>query len=126
VLGFFDIDQLKAVNDSRGHAAGDRMLLQFVESLRSKLRPIDLVIRFGGDEFVCALPDMTERDVIPRFAEVQAALAAASEHGSVTVGIAELAAGESSEQLIGRADAALYHARTDSPDSCAGKRAFTG
>jgi diguanylate cyclase (GGDEF)-like protein len=117
VLGFFDIDQLKAVNDSRGHAAGDRMLLQFVESLRSKLRPIDLVIRFGGDEFVCALPDMTERDVIPRFAEVQAALAAASEHGSVTVGIAELATGESSEQLIGRADAALYHARTDSDDS---------
>jgi diguanylate cyclase (GGDEF)-like protein len=116
VLGFLDIDQLKAVNDSRGHVAGDRMLVQFVEALRSKLRSVDLVIRFGGDEFLCALPEMTERDVIPRFAEVQAALAAASEHGSVTVGIAELATGETSEQLIARADAALYHARSNSAD----------
>jgi diguanylate cyclase (GGDEF)-like protein len=92
------------------------MLVQFVETLRSKLRSFDLVIRFGGDEFVCALTGTTQQDVLSRFASVQAALAAASEHGSVSVGIAELATGESSEQLIARADAALYRARTNSND----------
>ena len=52
-----DVDGLKAVNDSEGHAAGDRVLLQLVETLRRALRSLDGVYRLGGDEFAVVLPD---------------------------------------------------------------------
>jgi len=52
-----DLDGLKHINDSEGHAAGDRALLQLVESLRRALRSLDGVYRLGGDEFVVVLPD---------------------------------------------------------------------
>jgi len=52
-----DLDGLKKINDSEGHAAGDRTLLQLVESFRRALRTLDGVYRLGGDEFVIVLPD---------------------------------------------------------------------
>jgi GGDEF domain-containing protein len=49
VLAFIDVDDLKAINDSHGHAAGDRLLRQIGESLRAHLRSYDLLVRYGGD-----------------------------------------------------------------------------
>jgi len=57
-----DIDGLKAVNDSQGHAAGDRVLLQVVETFRRAMRSLDSVYRLGGDEFVLLLPDTSTDD----------------------------------------------------------------
>ena len=57
VVGFIDVDHLKVVNDSEGHEAGDRMLLNMVNTPRANLRASDLIFRYGGDELVCALPD---------------------------------------------------------------------
>jgi diguanylate cyclase (GGDEF)-like protein len=54
VVAFFDVDHLKVINDSRGHVAGDRMLQQVVDAIRGAVRSFDLVIAYGGDEFVCA------------------------------------------------------------------------
>jgi GGDEF domain-containing protein len=109
VLAFVDVDRLKAINDSRGHAAGDRMLLEVADTLKAKLRSYDLIMRYGGDEFVCAISGL---DML-----VEAALAQAPEHGSVTVGLAELQADASPEDLVARADAALYRARQQQEQS---------
>ncbi len=57
-----DVDGLKRVNDSDGHAAGDRVLLQLVETLRRALRGLDGVYRVGGDEFIVVLPDTSPED----------------------------------------------------------------
>jgi diguanylate cyclase (GGDEF)-like protein len=111
VVAFFDVDELKAINDSRGHVAGDRMLLGVVQALRSKLRSFDLVIRYGGDEFVCALPGTNLAGARKRLAEINDVLAQAVEPGSVTAGLAEMRDDDSADDLIARADAALYRRR---------------
>lgn len=111
LLAFVDVDHLKAINDSRGHAAGDRMLVEVANALRDRVRPSDLIVRFGGDEFVCALSDMHVAEATTRFSLVNSALAQSPEPGSVTVGLAELQPGDSLQDLITRADAALYRER---------------
>ena len=54
-LAFVDIDGLKAVNDSRGHAGGDELLVLVADTIRTNVRPYDLIVRYGGDEFLCGL-----------------------------------------------------------------------
>ena len=111
MVAFFDVDHLKVVNDSQGHGAGDRMLQQVVDAIRQAVRSFDLIIRYGGDEFVCAFPGITVTDATKRVATINATLLKASEPGSVTVGLAELATDDSRDELIERADADLYRAR---------------
>jgi diguanylate cyclase (GGDEF)-like protein len=107
-LAFVDVDDLRGTNDRGRHLAGDRLLRQVADSLRTHTRPHDVIIRYGGDEFVCGLTGLTLSDAADRLAKVNLALAAASERGSITVGIADLRAGESMPSLIQRADEALY------------------
>ena len=109
-LAFVDVDGLKAINDSRGHAAGDRMLREIANVLKRVMRSYDLIVRYGGDEFVCALVGLTLAGATERLANVNAALSGA-EPGSVTIGLAELQPDDSLEELIARADSALYRAR---------------
>ncbi|MDQ6617657.1 MAG: diguanylate cyclase [Actinomycetota bacterium] len=111
VVAFVDVDHLKDVNDSRGHAAGDRMLVEVADAFRASLRSYDLIIRYGGDEFVCAMSGQTMVDATARVALVHIALEEAPEHGSVTVGLAELQPDDSAETLLDRADAELYRQR---------------
>jgi diguanylate cyclase (GGDEF)-like protein len=111
VLAFVDVDRLKIINDSRGHGAGDRMLLEVVKAFRSRLRSHDLIIRYGGDEFVCALSGLDMADATERLALVNATLADGREHGSVTVGLAEMEPGDTPDDLVARADGALYRER---------------
>jgi diguanylate cyclase (GGDEF)-like protein len=111
VLAFVDVDGLKAVNDLHGHAAGDRMLLTVATMLRAHLRAHDLVIRYGGDEFLCVVAGLEMEEAAKRLALVNVGLAHDPQHGAVTVGLAELRAGESAEDLVARADARLYGMR---------------
>lgn len=111
VVAFVDVDGLKAANDSRGHAAGDRLLCAVADALRAKLRAHDLIIRYGGDEFVCVVSGLNAAAAATRLGLVNIALEALPEPASVTIGLAELAAGDGAADLIARADAALYAAR---------------
>ena len=111
VLAFVDVDGLKQVNDRDGHAAGDALLIRVATTIRSRLRSYDPLVRFGGDEFVCAFADFDVAGARRRFDEIQAALGDTGEEGSISVGFAELQEGDSLDDLTARGDAALYEAR---------------
>jgi diguanylate cyclase (GGDEF)-like protein len=115
VVAFIDVDGLKAINDAGGHAAGDRMLVAVVNCIRATLRSYDLIMRYGGDEFVCAAGGLDMAEGTKRLTLVNHALARVPEPGSVTVGLAELQADDSPEGLVARADAELYCLRRHRP-----------
>jgi len=111
VLAFIDVDGLKQVNDSQGHLDGD-MLLQLVgETVRANVRPYDVIVRYGGDEFVCAMPNLRAPEARVRFEKIAAALAAVNAEHSVTYGLAEAEPTDSLQELIARADAELLEVR---------------
>jgi diguanylate cyclase (GGDEF)-like protein len=111
VVAFVDVDGLKTMNDTHGHAAGDQLLRDLVSALRAGLRSYDLVVRYGGDEFVCALPGADLRSAQRRFRVAARELSERNASASVSVGLAELESGDTVEALVGRADAALYARR---------------
>jgi len=111
VVGFVDVDHLKVVNDSHGHAAGDRMLLRVANTLRANLRAYDLIFRYGGDEFFCALSATDATFGESRMLRVNRELAQGPAPASVTTGFAVLRPEDSSAELVARADAALYRNR---------------
>jgi len=108
VLAFIDVDRLKAVNDSRSHPAGDRMLLEVAHALGAKVRSYDLIHRPGGDGFVWALSGLDLPRVTKRLALVNTALAEGPQPGLVRFGLAELLPGDSPKDLVERASAALH------------------
>jgi diguanylate cyclase (GGDEF)-like protein len=112
VVAYVDVVGLKSVNDSAGHAAGDALLERVVELMVSRLRPYDLVIRLGGDEFLCVMSNMTLSDARTRFSAVAAALAAAPAGGAMRTGFAELLEDDAgAAELIARADRELVGGR---------------
>jgi diguanylate cyclase (GGDEF)-like protein len=111
VLAFVDVDHLKRINDKDGHLAGDHRLRDVAAALRAGLRSYDLITRFGGDEFVCALSGVHRDEVKRRFDELTEQLRSGSSGDSVTVGLAELEHDDDAERLIARADMALLDGR---------------
>lgn len=111
VIAYLDVDHLKQVNDTEGHAAGDRLLREVGAALRQRLRPYDVVVRYGGDEFVCALPGARLPEAEQRFTEIGDELSTIIAGASVTVGLAELRTDESLEEVIGRSDRDMYDRR---------------
>ena len=114
-----DLDRFKEVNDTLGHHAGDALLRQAAERLRAALRGSDLLARLGGDEFAVLVPSVESAEQATQVAErVRAALEATfdvhdiSVHVGASVGIA-LAPdhGRSAEDLLQRADVAMYQAK---------------
>ncbi|MCW2608918.1 MAG: hypothetical protein QOC93_1170 [Actinomycetota bacterium] len=117
VVQFLDLDHFKSVNDSYGHAAGDRLLVQVADRLRSVVRAADTVARLGGDEFVVVCPGLDERGANALAARTLTALAAPFDLGGVevqlsaSVGIAHASAGQDSDAVVSAADAAMLEAK---------------
>jgi diguanylate cyclase (GGDEF)-like protein len=106
-----DMDNLKSVNDTYGHAAGDDLLRRLVEAVRGTVRPTDRVYRWGGDEFLVLFPGARAEDMLPR---IRAALAEANEGADASrdlqasLGAADYAGAEEIAGAIERADRAMY------------------
>jgi diguanylate cyclase (GGDEF)-like protein len=116
---FLDVDNFKEVNDTLGHAAGDRVLVGLADRLRGMLRPMDTVARFGGDEFTFLFEELSsEREVvliaerISRAASTPLDLDGTEVTITVSIGIAMV--GDPStppDTVIREADAAMYRAK---------------
>jgi diguanylate cyclase (GGDEF)-like protein/PAS domain S-box-containing protein len=118
-----DIDHFKRVNDSFGHAVGDRVLRAIAEAIQGQARSADLVARWGGEEFLALLS--TDRNGARLFAErVRAAVAALDipPVGQVTIsaGVGEYTGGGSADALLSEADACLYQAKAQGRDRVCG------
>jgi diguanylate cyclase (GGDEF)-like protein len=112
VAAYIDVDGLKAVNDGQGHAAGDALLQGVADGFRRHMRPYDLFVRLGGDEFLCALPDVTETQARKRFAVLRGELKQ-STGSSVSIGYSELRESDCADDLVQRADSALLAERME-------------
>jgi diguanylate cyclase (GGDEF)-like protein len=111
---FGDLDGFKPVNDRLGHGAGDELLRQVADRLRGCLRTEDLVGRFGGDEFVILCPAADVDRLGERIrAMVREPIPVAGEQVKVgiSVGVALAQPGSTADDLISRADAAMYAAK---------------
>ena len=111
VLAFVDVDGLKQVNSAQGHAAGDAVLQAVTAALRGRLRSYDPIVRYGGDEFVCALSDTDMDQARERFGEISRELAESRAASSISVGLAALRSDESLKALMARGDEALRAAK---------------
>ena len=123
-LCLFDVDDLKVVNDSNGHKAGDDILQSFSDLLRRNTRAGDILCRYGGDEFVVLLRHISSPEVILRKCEsicqdFSSTVLADGTHVACSAGIALCSAEERpSAELIERADAALYRAKKMHKGGC--------
>lgn len=117
-LLFIDIDHFKALNDSGGHSAGDQALVELGDVVRSRLRTIDGVGRWGGEEFVIWLPETGGPGAMQTAERVRAAIAAhvfgaaGGSHLTCSLGVAVFPAdGSTRTALIDAADQAMYAAK---------------
>ncbi|HET9657716.1 MAG TPA: sensor domain-containing diguanylate cyclase [Kineosporiaceae bacterium] len=110
---FIDLDGFKAVNDTDGHPAGDRLLRQVADALRAELRPGDIAARFGGDEFA-VLPEIRDLDgtlaLAARLVQRIGRLGSRQVRIGASVGVA-IGHHAGAEALIRQADVAMYRAK---------------
>lgn len=118
-LLLLDVDKFKSVNDTHGHQAGDRVLAGVGQSLPGKLRPYDYSARWGGEEFVVALPHTGEADALKVAERIRASiegLTLSTANGvalpiTASIGVATRRPREKLDQLVERADHAMYAAK---------------
>ena len=137
-LAMLDIDRFKAINDKHGHPIGDRVILCVAQWVSAAVRHTDLVARYGGEEFVVVLSDADLAAAEARFTAVLRQIASRSfeytadgesrsVRFTVSCGIAQLASSDAVEDLISRADRALYEAKNSGGNrAVARKRSMLG
>jgi len=126
---FGDIDEFKSVNDRYGHVAGDTVLQAVADRIASCLRRIDLLSRYGGDEFAILLPETGPQSVLEVAERIRSVVSAAPVEWdeqpipiTVSLGVATYDPGGSSDwaHVLDAADQALYRAKADGRNRVAG------
>ena len=110
---FLDIDEFKSINDARGHAVGDKVLIEAARLLEAETYSGELVCRYGGEEFVLLCPDTALEDAMRRAERLRTAIARApisaldGEKITATFGVAQIEEGDTGETVLERAEEAL-------------------
>jgi diguanylate cyclase (GGDEF)-like protein len=115
-----DIDNFKQINDTQGHESGDEALVQLANFLKPRLRPRDVFIRWGGDEFLFLLPETGAQDAVLFAERLRREIAAMpfvvrgqKRFLSMSFGVAQLgSSADDSQDALSRADSALYAAKS--------------
>jgi diguanylate cyclase len=117
-VALLDLDNFKQINDNFGHVAGDAVLEHFAKTVSRTLRSMDVLARFGGEEFVILLPSTTPVEAMITLARIQAELAlhpcqheGKSLQVTFSAGATAYQVGEEKHALMKRADAAVYKAK---------------
>ena len=117
-VALMDVDNFKKLNDSLGHAAGDVALKSLAAAVRERLRPVDHLARFGGEEFVVLMPDTALDEAEQALSRLQRELTASlfMHEGKVvfvtfSAGVTLWRSGETLEISLARADEAMYEAK---------------
>ena len=119
-----DVDHFKNVNDTHGHLAGDAVLTNIAQTIKSTLREIDCLGRYGGEEFLVILPDTDGQQAIKSAERIRKAVNESITHYedcslkvTISIGVAEIQKTDDNEDdLINRADDALYSAKENGRD----------
>jgi diguanylate cyclase (GGDEF)-like protein len=114
-----DIDLFKSVNDNFGHDGGDKLLVELVKACSKSLRDIDLLARYGGEEFIILLPNTQEQDALSAAERIRTLVEQTSIihkkqkiNATISIGVSKVISDDSShEEVIKRADIALYQAK---------------
>lgn len=112
-LAILDIDCFKAYNDTHGHLVGDVLLRDCAVAWDSELRGEDTLVRFGGEEFVALLPDCSLQEATEILERLRGST---PDEQTCSAGLACWDLSESAEDLLGRADVALYRAKEEGRD----------
>jgi diguanylate cyclase (GGDEF)-like protein len=121
----FDIDAFKRINDTYGHLTGDQVLETLVTLVQGEIRKIDILIRWGGDEFICILPE-TDLGGAIRLGERMRRLVAENKFGDIgkvtlSIGISQFIPGDNEDTLLKRADEGMYKAKMSGGNQIGGK-----
>lgn len=114
-LIMFDVDHFKHINDSHGHAVGDKVLQELVATARKRMRASDRIFRYGGEEFVLLAPQTDLKGAAALAEDLRKEIAeshvAELPKVTISVGVAELGQREESDAWLKRSDEALYRAK---------------
>lgn len=121
-LIMMDVDKFKRINDTYGHEQGDQVLKAITRAAKDLLRGSDLLVRWGGEEFLVVAPNTDAADGFALAENIRLAIEKTPIEGchnvSVSMGVSLIAAGKSIEDALGRADAALYRAKETGRNRC--------
>jgi diguanylate cyclase (GGDEF)-like protein len=120
---FFDLDNLKKINDIYGHGEGDRLIVEFSKVIRKNIRDTDIVARLGGDEFIVIMKRMQSPEIaLKKCQEICNAFREApiieKMPATASAGIVMWNAECSLEDIVEKVDTALYHAKTTHDGQC--------
>jgi diguanylate cyclase (GGDEF)-like protein len=113
-IAYLDLDDFKTINDRYGHAAGDHILQVVAGQLQSVFRKQDMVIRWGGEEFLIVMPDTAAEDaetIIARFMHESLCPRLDGSRQTASVGIADSGEADTADELLEAADTRMYRAK---------------